>query len=314
MRKVLGTDGTDNTSAAKAYLLSAAASELMLPHLILIGEVGDPNALWLTDWPQALTWGPGTFVPAVVTVGEVESKIGLDTIGVDLYYSPDNRDVTTQNLDQVSPIVRAQLGLYESWRVRIWRVIMPTPGDVTTYGAFELFGGRLASFDLDHKGISWKVESWTAIFDQKIPANVIENTNLLASYAGARPPAGFSNIPRFSVAAGSDETVLLLDCTSSPGHIFDTDVFKNGYLMFDFPSESNPDETLGGHFSIVGSNASYDDGGTPRNKVTIFSPLPWAPTPGVDTCFLSAPYPVDASEGDDSEPTFPYVPAPESAA
>lgn len=316
MRKVWGTNGEDNTAAAFAWLKVNRVIE-GLPHLYLIGEIGDPNAIWATDYSRALTWGPGTFPPAVISRGSITTKIGLDVATLDLTYSPANR-IITQDTRTTSPLHLAQHGFYDSppWRVRIWRVIMSTPGDCNTFGAYELFGGRIANSAVDRLKVVWKVNSWLDVLNQKVPSNVIENTNVLASYAGAHPPSGFSTIPRFSVAADSDETVLILDCTSSAGHIFDENVFAGGWMMFDFASAGSPNETLGGFWSIVGGNKDFIDGlGYHHNRVQLYTPLIFPPTPGADTCFVSAPFPVDASDPGASadDPIFRNVPAPESA-
>jgi Uncharacterized conserved protein (DUF2163) len=321
MRKVWGPNGRDNTwtladgSPGAFPWLKANRVIEGLPHLYLIGEVGDPNAIWATDYSRALTWGPGTFPPAVISRGTVTTKIGLDVATLDLTYSPANRTIT-QDTRTTSPLHLAQYGFYDNWRVRIWRVIMPTPGDCNTFGAYELFGGRIANSAVDRLKMVCKVNSWLDVLNQKVPANIIENTNVLASYAGAHPPPGFSSIPRFSVAAGSDETVLILDCTSTAGHIFDENIFAGGWLMFDFASAGSPDETLGGFWSVVGGNKDYIDGlGYHHNRIQLYTPLLWPPTPGGDTCFVSAPFPVDASDPGASatDPIFKYVPAPETA-
>ena len=43
----------------------------------------------------------------------------------------------------------------------------------------------------------------------------------------------------------------------------------------------------------------------------IFSPLPWPPTPGVDTFYVSTTAPINV--GDESYYGFPYVPNPTQA-
>ena len=326
MKKAIDGNGADSTSAMWNWLMGH--NQIEQCNLYLVGEIGDPNALYLTDYSIPLTWCGMTFAPAAVGIlardigggsrVQVQSKIGLDVIQVDVEYSPAN--VTFANdIIRTSPLQKAALGYYDNWRVRIWRCIMPTAGDATTLGCYELFGGRVGGSEIDQLKIKWSVESWTAVLDQKVPGNLIENTNILASYAGAKPPAGFSTIPRFSVAAGSTASVLLLDCTSTPGHIFSDNALRMGWILFDFPGNSG--ETLGGVWSIVAENKDYNDGGTHRNQIKLYSPLPWPPTPYAgspklgDTCFVSAPFPVDSSEGTRGVDSFvfEYVPAPENA-
>src|SRR5258707_6259105 len=43
-----------------------------------------------------------------------------------------------------SPYQLSQMGFWDNWPVRVWTAYMPTKGDANTYGASELFGGRVA--------------------------------------------------------------------------------------------------------------------------------------------------------------------------
>jgi hypothetical protein len=313
MRKVTGLNGADNSAAALAWLLTQRQIERA--HLYLIGEPGHPRSIWLTDYDRPLTWGPGTFGVDNVSRSGVSTKIGLDVVSLEVTWSPSNH-VFTQSLATTSPYQLAQMGYYDNWPVHIWRLVMPTPGDVSTYGAYEVFGGRVAACRIDPLKIVFSVNSWTEVLQMKVPANVIDNANVLGSYTGAHPPAGFATIPTFNVIQGSTNNVLILDCINFPNTIFNTNIFQRGWLLFDFPSAAHPNETLGGIWSVVGANSNYVNGaGHHYNQVQIYTPLPFPPTPGSDTCFISAPFPIDQAEGTigyDNYP-FPYVPAPESA-
>jgi hypothetical protein len=136
---------------------------------------------------------------------------------------------------------------------------------------------------------------------------VIELLNTAAAYAGATPPAGFSVIPQCNVVTGNSPTQVNCDCTNiGPHHIFGTNVLQHGFLVFNAGAGS----TLAGVWSAIQQNIVVNIGGTNYNQITLYSPLPWAPTPGVDTCYLSAASPINAADG--SYVGFPYVPSPES--
>jgi hypothetical protein len=263
----------------------------------------------------------GTFIPSVTQRDKIATKIGLEVASVGFSYSPSNRDFITNSIQGTSPIKLAYEGYYDLKPLKIWRTFMPTDGDANSLGATPYFGGRISSSVTGRDWIKFTANSFLEVINQKVPANVIENTNPIASYAGAHPPPGFSTIPTFKVVTGSDQQVLILDCINFPGHIFTFDVFKFGWCMFDFPSSGHPNESLGGFFSVVGQNEDYIDGlGYHHNKVSLFAPLPWPPTPDSpsgagDTCFVSAPFPIDSSDGTLGVDNFPFpnVPSPESA-
>jgi hypothetical protein len=320
MRKSTAGNGSDSTSALQAWL--AAHNQLFLADLILIGEPEYPDALWLTTWESPLCWpifsdfnAKGIFLPASITRGKMQTSVGLQVVNTTLTYSPKNRTFSssTNPAASTSPLQLAQLGYYDNWRVRIWRAVMPTPGDCNTFGAMEWFGGRIADATIDRGKIQWTVNSFLDVINQMVPANVVENTNPLAGYMGAQPAPGDTALAKFNVVVGSTPTVIIADCTSpSAGHIYGTNVFANGgYLVFD----SGGSETLGGMYSAIAANQEFTDGaGAHHNQFTIYSAMPWAPTPGVDTFYVSAKPPVDFSDGGSNNRPFPYVPSPQAAA
>src|SRR5581483_6234060 len=144
-------------------------------------------------------------------------KIGLDVASLDVTYSPGGI------VDDNSPVKRAWRGIYDNWRVRVWRCIMPTPGDAHTFGCYPLFGGRIASTSVSGNQIKWTVNSWLDVINQQVPSNVIENTNTPAAYAGATPPYGFSFVPQFQVFEAVSDNIILADCIGpeDAGRIFD---------------------------------------------------------------------------------------------
>lgn len=306
MKQVIGGDGSDTTAAVKAWL--AANRSLALANLYLIGELEDPAALWLTDYESPLTWSPwGTFNPSVIKRGTVSSKVGLEVSALGLTWSPKPGSFTS-TIGSASPYQLAPLGFYDNQKVRIWRCFLPSRGDANTFGACELFGGRIADTELSRGKIKWTVNSFLDVVNQKVPPNVIEITNTLAGYKGATPPPGLSRIPQFNVIAGSTPTNLILDCTFPTAHqIFAQNILSRGYLVFN----GGAGATLPGVFSAIGTNQDILVSGIHYNQVILYTPLPWPPTPGVDTCFIAAPFPLNQADG--SYFGFPYVPAPEQA-
>ena len=116
----------------------------------------------------------------------------------------------------------------------------------------------------------------------------------------------------FSIIAGSTNNILIARATApSLNKIYGTNVYKEGYLAFD----SGSGETLGGTWSLIAANQSVTIGGYNYNQFTLYSALPWPPTPGVDTFYASYKPPVDLADTVTTGPNrpFPFVPSPESA-
>jgi hypothetical protein len=306
MRQTIGGNGADTSSAVLAYL--KAGSEFRLADLYLIGELEDPNAIWLTNWETALIWTPwGTFNSTVISRGTVGSKFGLEVANLDVDWSPKltafGQTITTANFYQ-----KAWLGFYRNWRVRIWRAIMPTPGDANTYGAFELFGGRIAQTDVSRGKITFHVNSFLDAINELVPPNVIETTSVLAGYSGATPVLVDSEtaLPQFTVVSPSTTTNILADCTSpTASKIYGLNKLQFGYLYFKAGS------TLANAFAAIAQNSDFNaGGGIHHNQFIVYAPFPWAPSPG-DTFFVSTKFPID--QANNPYFGFPYVPAPESA-
>ena len=307
MKQIISGAGADVTSTVAAWL--KANKTIWLANLYLIGEADDPRAVWLTDWESPLCWPVmGTFLSTVIKRGNVSSKIGLEAESLDLTWSPANR-ANTSSLNTASPYQLARLGAFDNKRVRIWRCYMPTPGDANTFGAMELFGGFIGDCASQRGSIHFSVNSYLYVLNQKVPTGLIEVTNTLASYTGGTPPPGYSVLPQFSVFTGSTPTLLYLDeTTPNPGNIPAGGVFDGGYVVFN----AGPDATLAGQFSIVGNSGAFTDGdGNHHVALALMNPLPWSPTPGVDTCYVSAATPAGQADGDYYG--FTHVPAPETA-
>jgi hypothetical protein len=308
MKQILGGNGQDTTATVTAWL--KANKTIRLANLYLIGEVDDPAAYWLTDYEAPLVWSLwGTFKSTVITRGSVSSKIGLEVESLDVTWAPQNTSVTS-SLATANPYQLARLGAFDNKRGRVWRVYMPTPGDANTFGAMQLFGGFIGDTQSERGKIQFSVNSYLYVLNQKVPTGLIEVTNTLASYTGGTPPSSYNVMPQFSVFAGSSPTVLYADQTSpDPDSIPSANSLTNGYVVFN----GGAGATLQGIYSIIGRNSTYRDGnGNSHTEIQLFSPLPWAPTPGVDTFYVSGASPINQADGDYYG--FPYVPAPETAA
>lgn len=321
MRKVTAGNGTDSTASVLAWL--AANRELFLANVYLIGRPEDPLALWLTDWEAPLCWPCWTnekknpngvsnaFDPAVITRKQVTSKIGLDVQSLDVAWSPANKTYTT-SIATASPYQLAALGYYDNWEVRVWTVFMPSRGDANTFGCAELFGGRIASSTVQRGQIAWTVNSFLDVVNQQVPTNVIELLNTGAAYAGATKPTGYSHIPQFNAGVGSSTNVIIGEQTyPDPGSTLGTNSVRGGFLVFN----NGPGATLGGVWSAILQNATTQTGGSGGghhvDQFILATPLPWPPTAGVDTFYVSAAAPINQADGDYLG--FPYVPNPASA-
>jgi Uncharacterized conserved protein (DUF2163) len=304
MKKFISGAGVDTTSAVSAWLKSH--SQIWIADLYLIGEPDDPQAAWLTNWESPLQWSWwGSFLSTVIKRGSIRTVIGLEADSVEVSWSPLNRAISA-SMATASYYQLARLGWFNQKRLRIWRTIMPTPGDADTFGAAEWFAGIIGDVSPEPGKITLSVNSLLYVLNQKVPSGVIEGTNTLASYSGGTPMTGDSVLPQFSIVAGSNANVLLCDQISPhAGAIPGTNSLAGGYVYFVGGSGA----TLKGQYSVIGANDNYDaGGGVHHTRIQLYSPLPWAPTPGVDTFFVSKESPVTDPSGG-----FPYVPSPETA-
>lgn len=308
MRTVIGGNGSNTTAACQSFLITH--KQIWQADLYLIGEADDPLAFWLTNYESPLLWSHwGTFKSTVISRGRVTSSIGLEAGSYDVSWSPQNTTVTS-SLATANPYQLARLGAFDNKRVRVWRTIMPTPGDANTFGAYELFAGFIGKTSPQRGKIQFSINDYRYVLDQKVPTGLIEVTNTLASYTGGAPPTGFSVMPQFAVIVGSTPNLLICDQISPTPHgVPSGGAFDGAFVVFNGGSGA----TLQGQFSIVGNNGAFDDGhGNHYTSISLTSPLPWAPTPGVDTFYVSGQNPVNQADGDYFG--FPFVPAPQTAA
>jgi hypothetical protein len=308
MKQYLSGAGADTSVAVRAYL--KANKRIWVADLILIGEPDDPKAIWITNYESPLQWSLwGTFNSTVMKRGSVRSAIGLEAESLDITWSPRNR-TATGNIQNTSPYELARVGFFDNMRFRMWRTIMPTPGDADTFGAAEWFAGWIGDAQTQDGAIQFSINSYMYALNQKVPSGVIEVTNPVASYSGAVPPAGFTSMPKMQVindhTPGTTNSVVYAVGYPDPFYIPANGIFDDHYLVFIDGS------SLQGQFSVIGRNTTYHGGtGYDRAEFQLYSPLPWAPAAG-DLFYIAKQAPINSTDG--SYYGFPYVPAPETAA
>lgn len=307
MRKVINGAGADNTAAAQAYLL--ANNRRLIKDLILIGAPDDPRALWLTDYEAPVLYKPwGTFLPAAISRGQVTAKIGLDSQTLQITWSP-GKQASTVNTSTASPYQLARLHFYDNWPFRLWRAIMPTPGDANSIGCIEWFAGRVSIAAPSRNKIVFSVPDYMNCLKEKVPSTVIELTNVMAATAASTLPPGDPSIPIFKCFTGSSTTGIIADCLSPTANkIYSGNLFAGGYMVF----LAGAGATLAGCWSAIGQNGEFVDGAhNHHSEFTVYAALPWPPTPTVDTFYVSKTAPIDSA--DPASFGFPYVPAPQTA-
>jgi hypothetical protein len=230
----------------------------------------------------------------------VESKIGLDASTLDLEWYLRPVDVMSPN-SQLAILQAFERGVWDNGMVRLWRAVMPqnNPGDCNTFGACELFAGRIAEQTMTRTGVQIKVNCPLELLDQQLPSNLIEPGNPQAQYGTGQPPAGLSTAPTFTIGAGSTAAVLLADCTLPSGRLFAADVFDFGYVQF-------TSGTGMGLFATIRRSDVYQG----RNRFALYEPLPFTPALG-DA--LTAYVPFARNSSGSGYQGFPYVPSPEAS-
>jgi hypothetical protein len=313
MRTFIAGDGTDSTSRVNALL--AAGSEFRFADLYAIGANEDPQTLWFTDWDGPLTWpvySDRPFSPVVVERGGVRSEVGLKVQSIDVTWSPKLAPFIS-GTSFANPYLQAQNGFFDSRIFRLWRTVMPSPGDAYSLGACQYFGGRIAEIETSRGKIKFTVNCFLDVVNQKVPPNTIELSNTLAQYAGNVPVLveGETAIPTFTVQDPSSTTIIMGDCIGPTAHkIYGTNNLRKGFMVF------LPGSTLAGYWSVIGANANFNaGGGIHYNQIQVYSPFPEAPVVG-DTFYISTQFPVDLATATAAGAAyfgFPYVPDPATA-
>lgn len=308
MRQVINGAGVDTTAATAAWL--RRTHKPLLRDLIIIGYPEDPRSIWLTNHEAPVIYSQydGVFHPATVTRDRIKAQIGLDSQTIKINWSPSG-STNTVNTSTASVVQLARLHTYDNWPVLILRAFMPTPGDADTLGCAEWFGGRVDTVGVERNTLTFNVADNLSVCSQKVPSTIVEVTNTLAGTAAVTLPAGDTSVPIFKCYTGSTEDYIIADCLSpTAGKIYSGDEFAGGYMVF----LSSTGSTLSGAWSAIGQNGKFTDGDSnSHSEFEIYAALPWPPTPGVDTFYVSKSAPID--QADEDYYGFPYVPAPQSA-
>lgn len=283
MRQVLSGTGVDTTSTVKAYL--ASSNKFILANLFFIGDHEDPQAIRLTDWESPLAWPIwGTFNPAKISRGSIDSQIGLSVKDLQVAWTPMNQ-APGSTLMTANPYQLAQMGFFDNKFLRCFTAYMPTPGDVNTYGAALMFGGRISSAETKRGQITFKVNSFLDVVNEMVPLNVIELTSTAAGFSGGTPPAGCATIPQFNVITSSSPGTIIGDQTSPNVHgIFANNQLAGGFLVFN----GGAGATLGRRFARIAANYGIVVASVKYNEFILYDAFPWAPTPGTDTFYVCA--------------------------
>lgn len=299
MRTLYDVNGIDITATTFPYI--AGTSTVTLATLYLIGDLTNPNSIKITDYDAPIYFGPyGTFVPDTVKRGTVTSKAGFEVASLDVTWSPNNFNFTSQ-LNTTSPYQQAINGVFDGANMFLWTVYFNAPGRILAFS--ELFGGRVGNLEVARTVIKITISSFLDVVNQTVPGSVIETLNSIAGFKGATPPPGLTQVPTFSVVTAGN-TSLNAQCNSpSGGQIFGANVFQDGFIFF-------TSGALQGSFYTLTGNTSATISGTTYNHFMTYKRFPIIPSAG-DTFYASATFPINQADG--QYYGFPFVPDPSSA-
>jgi len=310
MRTFINGNGDDVTTATVAFL--KANNQFRFANLVQIGPLEDPASDFITDYDGGgLVWSPiGTFLKSTFTRGKIESKVGLEVMSMDFEWSPIVQPLGI-TIDTANFYQKAQSGFYDNRLFKMWRSVVAPGGDANTYGACELFGGRIGKSTVERGKITFNVASFLDVINQKWPLNVIESQNTLANYSGAVPVIsdGETQVPVFSVVAPSSQNNINAQCLSPTlNKIYGTNKFQFGYIQF-------VTGALRGYYSQIAASGKLKISGTNYNNFFLYEEFPWSPQIG-DHFIASIKPPTEKSGTTTLFPFrgFIYVPQPESAA
>jgi hypothetical protein len=320
VRAFINGSGADSSTMVRAYL--SAHRQLEIADLYIINTA--PNyvghylgqTFYLTDYASPLKWTyKGTFTPAVITRGEVESKIGLEADTLDITWSPFDTDILASNggTTLLTALQGFGAGVFDNGTIEVWRCLMPLPGESVgspaitaklgncdVFGACMMFGGRIGNIEPDRQNVKITVVSRIDTLNTQVPTNLIEPTNILAQYVtGQIPPGGPTSL---SVVAGSTVSKVYANDTGSPAVTMAAGTYDSGYIVFGGSSK------LAGTYR--GVRAQTVESG--HHAFYLYEPLPFAPTAG-DTIAAYIPIPRDyagAVASGVGYAGFPYVPSP----
>jgi hypothetical protein len=184
--------------------------------------------------------------------------------------------------------------------VTMYRFFMPTPGDVTTFGAAVMFRGRISEMTVDREDIKLTVASLMEIFKTKVPSQTIQPGNRWA-------PFDFQSVP-YVIGSIHDH---------EGGYNWGTFYFDNMTVVTDGALNEGyvliNDQTSGAtYFRHVYANYNTQavGGGGQYSTVVFVEPLPISlnGASGAQAKFWQASDTATNPDGPGSG--FPYVPQP----
>lgn len=297
MRTFKDGSGADSTAKVRNYL--ANGGKLLMADLIQISTAvqGAPwskqfryIASGCSDAP--VLWAPqGMFLPGRVSRSEITSEIGLTAQTPQINWLLDGNDIM---LGAMTVLQSFRHGLWDNGIVSIWGLAMPTPGDGASFGACEIFTGRIADYSRTRTGVALNIHSPLELLDQDIPTNLIEASNPGAEYGIGQPPKGLSSVPTFSVQSGSTQAVVLGQCTGpTGGQLFAAETFDFGYIV------GTSGNNQGIYRAVRRSAQAFG-----YNQFYLYQPFPFAPQPG-DTFTAYVPYARSATQSVSETHTVP---------
>jgi hypothetical protein len=279
MRAFTSGSGSNTTNTVQSYL--AAHRQLLVADLFELKTLvqGAPwsQDLLLTTFATPLTWNQkGTFVPARLKRGAVDSKIGFDASALDLEWSLRPTDMFYGSCSMLAAFLA---GLWDNGVVTLYRAIMPALGDCNTLGACVMFTGRIADVTASRLGVQMKINCPLELLDQKMPPNLIEPGNPAAQYMSGVAPAGMGSVPVFSAGGSSTTQIVVAECTApNVAQLFQNDTFDFGYIEF-----------TSGACQGMRASVQFSEVKDGLNWFYLYNPLPWPPNAG-DTFNGLVPY------------------------
>jgi hypothetical protein len=313
MRNFYNGVGEDSTATVLAWL--AAHRQLEMADLYIINTApnyyGQPmgKTFLLTDYPSPLQWSwKGSFVPAVISRGEVESKIGLESQSLDITWSPRDADILASISDtlgdrRLTALQGFGAGCFDNAIVEVWRCVMPTAGDCDTLGACLLFAGRIGDITPDRLKVAMSVVSRLDALNAQLPTNLIEPTNIYTQYSTGRL---LPTTPQyFEVQEGSTRNTLQAIATMWSGVDVPDGAYDDGYIVLQTGAQA-------GTYRSIRKQVTVSSG---VFVFYLYEDLPLLATPGAyaqaaDRFQAFIPPSLDQVSSKDAYAGFPYVPSP----
>lgn len=166
----------------------------------------------LTDYGAAVTYTPlGTFQAAVVHHGTMGCEVGIQQQKFDVVWSPrttDNvLDAKTIPLLSAFPAITVlqgvNLGFFDGALISVYKTVMPTPGDVNTYGVSLIHSGFVDEIQLDGGQITFSCIDPIAHLNNQLPSQLIGPNSRFAAVDPMMYAASGLYLQGFAAKAGT---------------------------------------------------------------------------------------------------------------